>query len=103
MLTQGTEYKYEKNKNKKGKMQWRKFFLLPNVSAVHPFGQIKKYFIEDFLWEQSLWFSSLAPYLFLNFDYMDFMQRKSPQFLAEVVTSPTSEDTKHFMFSQSSW
>lgn len=35
MLTQGSEYKYEKNKNNKGKRQWRKFFLLPSVSAVH--------------------------------------------------------------------
>lgn len=44
MLTQGTEYKYEKNKNKKGKRQWRKFFLIAKCFCSPPLGEIKKIF-----------------------------------------------------------
>lgn len=106
MLTQGT-CEYEKNKNNKGKRQWRKFLLLPETICEcfcsPPLGEEEKNFMYDFPWEQPYWFSAHAPHqLFLHFDYMELVQEKTPHFLAEVVMIPALEDTEHSVFSHSS-
>lgn len=89
-----------KMKNNKGKRKVGEVFLTAKCFCSPPFGEIKKLFHGRFpvrtvsllLFPCSLFFSEFR-----------FVQRKSSEFLAEVVTSPVSEDTKHFVLSQNSW
>lgn len=89
-----------KMKNNKGKRKVEEVFLTAKCFCSPTLGEIKKLFHGRFpvrtvpllLFPCSLFFSEFR-----------FVQRKSSEFLAEVVTSPVSEDTKHFLLSRNSW